>query len=185
LRRIITIGLLCCLFAPITGTYLYLKHEKKLIKREIKAHLLTGIDKKECIQLTFKLSDSQSKLRWEHAKEFEWNGQMFDVLHKKVIGDSIQYTCWWDNKEGQLNKKLTELVSNFIGNHAQNKENNKRLYHYFKSLYCERIVTNFNLSFKLVKIQYHENQVLVKSMGNKPNIPPPKSFSITTLIYFC
>lgn len=40
--------------------------------------------------------------KWEHEKEFEWKGEMYDVVKKEQSRDGVIYTCKKDVKEDQL-----------------------------------------------------------------------------------
>ena len=90
---------------------MYLFHiEKAALKREIKWKMIAGIDQNELVLLKFSKEEAETKLRWEHSKEFEYDGQMYDIVSKEIKGDSIYYRCWWDYEEPALNRKLQQLV---------------------------------------------------------------------------
>ena len=60
--------------------------------------MIAGIDKSELVLFKFSKEETTTKLNWKHAKEFEFNQQMYDVVEKQVSKDSIHYWCWWDFK---------------------------------------------------------------------------------------
>jgi hypothetical protein len=111
LKQLFSILLICSLIGPYLGISLYLKHEKRMLKREIKHQIIEGIDKSELVELTFTLADAETKLRWEHSQEFEYNGEMYDVVESKTIDGKVTYWCWWDNEETSLNKQLNQLLA--------------------------------------------------------------------------
>ena len=160
LKKLISIFLLVCLIAPITGTYIWLRHEVKLIKKEVKQQMIAGLDDRELIILKFKISNTKSNLKWKHSKEFEYEGEMYDVVKSIVKGDTILYTCWWDNKETKLNKQLAHLIGDIIGNNPQNKENQKRLVSFYQ--------INKSNSY------YWFNNTIYSLNTPAPSVPPPE-----------
>lgn len=123
------------LIAPVLGTYGWLQYKKTSVKKEVKEQLIAGKNKEELTLLRFTRKEAQTKLDWEHAREFEYNNQMYDVVETKTKGDSIFYWCWLDQEETELNRKLKNLVAQILATDQQNKENQKRLINFFKSLY--------------------------------------------------
>ena len=106
-----------------------------------------GLKPSELVLMKFTQSESQTKLRWEHAKEFEFDGQMYDIIETEIKGDSIFYRCWWDHAETMLNKQLKNLVADALEKDPKNNESQKRLLHFYKSLYLANIPVNQVLAF--------------------------------------
>ena len=119
----------------MTGTYIWLQYQKHQLKGRVKNQLLSQIDKKELVSLTFTSKQTASVLRWEHDKEFEYKGQMYDVVEVKSNGDTTTYICWWDHHETALNLQLSELVDMGIGQDPQNHKKQEQLKDFFKSIY--------------------------------------------------
>lgn len=130
--------LLICLVAPFVTSYYWLTHKKKLVKKEIKKQMIAGMDKSELILLKFTQTEITTKLDWKHSKEFEYNGQMFDIVEQETVGDSTSYLCWLDRSETKLNKQLRELVAIALGNNPQNQNQQKQFTLFIKSLYCNQ-----------------------------------------------
>lgn len=105
-----------------TGIYIY----KKKIKREIKWRMIAGLERSELVELKFANAQLDSELRWEHSKEFEYCGQMYDVASKIVIGDTTTFYCWWDHEETALNKKLKSLVQLAMGQRQPDQNTNQQ-----------------------------------------------------------
>ncbi len=135
MKKTISILFVLALFLPFTGTYLWIKHKQKTIRKQIKKEIIAGIDKNELIFLKFSKNEIYSVLKWKHSKEFEYNNQMYDIVEKTLTKDSVFYLCWWDNEETQLNKQLVNAVNISIGNNKQNKEKQSDLINFYKSLY--------------------------------------------------
>ncbi|MBI2280155.1 MAG: hypothetical protein HYU68_05650 [Bacteroidetes bacterium] len=139
MKKFYGIFLIIVMVTPFMGSYFWLKHHKKLIKKEVKKQMIAGMDKSELILLKFTKTETETKLDWKHSKEFEYNDQMFDVVEKETHGDTTSYLCWLDRAETKLNKRLRELVTLTLGNNAQNQNQQKQLTHFLKSLYCTQL----------------------------------------------
>ncbi len=121
---------------PLHSTFLSLKSQKKFVKREIKKRIIEGIDASELVYFKFSKKDVQSKLRWEHSKEFEWKGEMYDVVHCYEEKDSISYHCWWDSDESQLNRRLMALLQIEMEHYPGKKERLLGFFQFYKNLQC-------------------------------------------------
>lgn len=135
-RKIFILSLLLCLFAPAALTSLYFKVYKKQVKREVKRKIIAGINKEELVRLKFSEVEKQTKLRWEHSREFEYGGEMYDIVLSEVKGDTTYYWCWRDDEETKLNEQLSELLAVAMNNEPQSRESHDRLFKFWESLYC-------------------------------------------------
>jgi hypothetical protein len=172
--KITSILLLIFLFAPALIMYFGLQYQKSQVRHEIKWRMIKGIDKDELVLLKFTEEDSQKKLLWKHSKEFEYKGQMYDIIETKIIGDTIYYWCWWDHEETNLNKQLTELVANSLGKDPLNKEKQKQLDNFYKTLYHSKFVPlKFLTAESGQEIFYIVKNYL--SVSHKPHVPPPET----------
>lgn len=101
--------------------------------------MISGLKEGELVTLSFSTQEAEAKLDWEHSKEFEYNGQMYDVVESKITADSAVYVCWPDDDETLLNKQLKGIVAVALGHHQKSKESRKNLISFFKSVYCQDI----------------------------------------------
>ncbi len=171
--KIAGIFLSLCLVLPISATFLFLHLQMKQVKREVKCKMIAGIDKKELVLLKFSESESQTSLNWKHSKEFEYKGEMYDVVEKKIHGDSIFYWCWWDHEETKLNKKLKSLVADSLGQNPQRKDKQEKLADFFKKLFYEYQQSNFNTNLTLEQAKFSCTEKL-NSFYPYPSVPPPQ-----------
>ncbi|MFN3344621.1 MAG: hypothetical protein ACK412_03120 [Chloroherpetonaceae bacterium] len=130
----VSLLVLLSLFVPFSTTYLWLHIQKRLIKKEVKAKLIRGIDKSELTHFTFSKTQVQTELRWEHHKEFEYKGEMYDVVETEVKGDSIHYVCWHDKAETKLNKRLKTLIAQATSGSPEHQKRESLCYQLLKSL---------------------------------------------------
>lgn len=163
------------LTAPVATTYFILQHQKKLLKKEIKWKIIAGIDRDELVLLKFTEEGKKLYLKWKHSKEFEYKGEMYDIVEQEVKGDTTYYWCWWDNEETMFNKQIAGLVSFAAGNTPKSKENQKLLNKFFNSLFLLQakeiiIFPNKTISkILLYKQNLHPNNFY------SPLEPPPKA----------
>jgi hypothetical protein len=97
--------------------------------------MIAGMDEKDLVHITVAKKDSAFLLRWEHNQEFEYKGEMYDVVKRTFLGDSIRYTCWWDNDETVCNQKLKKLAAEFFGKRRDSQQSHARVQQFMKSLF--------------------------------------------------
>lgn len=134
-RQIFSIALLIALTAPVIGTYCWLQYQKVVVKREVKWRLIEGMDKEDLVLLRFSKDQTQNRLGWKHPGEFQYNGEMYDVVERLETVDSVFYWCWWDRHETRLNGQIAELASRAMQQDNQVRKNHDRLFNFYKSLY--------------------------------------------------
>jgi hypothetical protein len=174
-NKIFGIFLIVCLVAPIVTTYLVFKYQKKQIKREIKRKIISEIDKSELVLLKFTEEEKNTQLKWEHSKEFEYKGEMYDIVESSTVGDTTYYWLWWDHKETKLNKQLNDILKTILGKNPQNNRNKELLINYLKSLY-------HNIESELIKphfiLNLQNNKCWIENFKNifskAPSLPPPE-----------
>jgi hypothetical protein len=161
--------------APFYGTYLYLSLQQKAIKEGVQNKIEEGIPINEMVKLTFSTSEIDKVLRWEHDKEFEYQGQMYDIIEVLEKGDSIQYLCWWDKAETASKENMQKLISEEINKSKPSKHKPLNFSDYYKSVYVyfhfydqnEIVVPFERTSFSFAK---HEG-----TLSTQPPFPPPKN----------
>jgi hypothetical protein len=122
---------------PVITHCSYLYFQKRTIKKEVKRIMMKGLSENEMVVHKFSIKDSKTLLKWKHDREFEYQGQMYDIIEIERQGDSIKYNCWWDKVETKLNMQLRKAVLLAVGNHPAKKENEKQLGKFQKSLFCQ------------------------------------------------
>jgi hypothetical protein len=166
--------LFLCFVAPLASTFIFLSIQKKQVKKEIKWKIIAGIEKEELVLLKFTEAEKLTQLKWKHSKEFEYKGEMYDIVETSIKGDTIYYWCWWDFEETKLNKQLDNLVSLAFGNNPKKQENQQRLQQFFKSLYFSESIEKHSIAcFHLNKLHYNYSE-FYQTIVYSPPIPPPK-----------
>lgn len=79
-----------------------LKFQKRLIRNSVKELIYSGLSNSELSRIVVNTSDSDNLL-WHHHDEFEFQGNMYDLVSKESFNDSIVYLCFLDEKESEVN----------------------------------------------------------------------------------
>lgn len=138
-KKLLTLLLLLIFIVPFVGLFHFYYIQKFRIRNEIKHSILNGIDRNKLVYFCFSKNYAQNQLEWEFGNEFEFENEMYDVVESKIKGDSVEYWCWWDKEETELNKLLHQLVAENIGNSPVNNHRIKHLKYLLKSLYSKDI----------------------------------------------
>lgn len=114
MKQFISWGILFLFLANIGGFFFVFKIQEYAIKRDIKTKIKQGVPENELY--TFVLTDdNQHEFEWEHSKEFEYKGLMYDVVYKTNNPDgSVTLQCVSDVQETQLFKNLENYLSSSI-----------------------------------------------------------------------
>jgi len=174
LKVLIIILLLFSLGVPFWGTYTILQSQKKEVKEDVAEQLRKGIDTNELVLLKFSVSDSKKQLHWEHDWEFEYKGQMYDLIETTVKGDSIWYKCLWDKEETRLNRQLEKLMTWVVGSTAEAGGSDEQFI-FLKPLYYQEI-THWQARSSCVYVARvkHDfiNPALIRIALAPPLLPP-------------
>lgn len=154
LQKALGIFLVLLIVSPLQWAFWSFKVQKKIVKREVKHRMIDGIDSTELTELRFSKSQTITQLRWEHAKEFEYRGEMYDVVKKTETADSVVYVCWWDHAETCLNKKLNTLVTLAIKNKPESKSRNELVVRFLTLIYQQPQQVSIDV-FPIGKTPFH------------------------------
>lgn len=107
--------------------------------------LIEKIDKSELVLLKFKTEEINSKIEWEHSKEFKYHNKMYDIIETIFWGDSVVFHCWLDDEETQLNKTLFNLLTSSL--EKKNKSNKifNQLNSFNSIFYINQIIESNNI----------------------------------------
>lgn len=169
--------LLVVFLLPFWGNYCYVYLLKVEIKQEVSEKISSNQLGAGLVELTFSVEETKTKLRWEHEREFEYKGQMYDIVEiKRATNGTITYTCWPDDEETKLNKKLEQLVRNEQPTKRPLEKQSQWFTDFLKSLYLSTEVS-FYTTFSISEIKSHGYEPPVGELNcfAKPPSPPPQS----------
>lgn len=136
MKKLIAYILLTGIILPGLLIFSFLNVEKQNLKEKNRGKSYTDISNKEMIIVQFSLHEVNKCIEWENDHEFEWNGNMYDVVRKEVKLDSIFYWCHLDKEETIINECLDELNRFLAGAESNTEEKQQILNKLFKKLYC-------------------------------------------------
>jgi hypothetical protein len=115
--RALAAGSLALLFIldPSFGSLTWLNLRKAIVRNGVDRRIVAGIEDGGLVVLEFSKDESRTLLRWEHFREFEYDGRMYDVVETWAVGDKVYYRCWWDREETELNDRMRALAARALG----------------------------------------------------------------------
>ncbi|HZH86676.1 MAG TPA: hypothetical protein VFD77_05115 [Brumimicrobium sp.] len=176
MRKRIPILFILALTLPFIGVYGWLKFEKSAVRKSVKHRLMEGIPKDELIQFTFAKQDTSILLDWKHSKEFEYQGEMYDIVKRYYSDDSVKYDLWWDHEETALNKKLAQLTNSLINQNPQEQSKTNYLAFVNKTMLFEylRVVLNAPFQKEETLKPFIDKTLNYSSRETEPISPPPQ-----------
>lgn len=172
-RTVIGIIFISSLILPFAVVYIFFSHQIYQIKEEVKLKIKAGLTKEDLVLLVFSKEESETQLRWEHDREFEYKGQMYDIVSLEIKSDSIFYLCYWDHKETRAKQTLKKLKSKSPEKDRDFKERNqKNIENSINLFYVEApLLTNIS-NFQKRKVGWY-----IFNLSNifyPPPFPPPQ-----------
>ena len=144
-----------------------------MVKREVKWLILNSLKKDDLVKLKFSKTEKEN-LKWEHSREFEFNGNMYDIVQSEVTPDSFTYFCYLDHAETKLNDRIDDAIKHIAGKHPQQNSTKDELSDFLKSLYCNEIEILDSSNKKV----FHKSQFQYSTFELKCNSlqssPPPE-----------
>lgn len=162
------------LLAPGFASFGWLHFQKMRIKNEVKSRIIQQIDDSLLVKMTFSVEEAETKLKWKHSKEFEYNHQMYDIVKVHIDNGLVTYWCWKDHKETRINRQIEALVKNAFGNDQQKKEKQNQYITYLKALYCQKIAGWRSNLPEVNACKYMAKAANFYSVLIQPPVPPPR-----------
>ena len=162
---------------PFVLTKSVLQWQKKAVRKEVKKRINDGLKDEELVKLTFLKNDVDKLLNWIKKDEFDFNGQMYDIVRSWESNDSVFYMCWKDDDESIIKQRLNQLSELEWSKNTSNKRQNERKTDFYKNLICTKqdipihqwLVSDES---KQTKISFAANDI--PSFIRLPHSPPPE-----------
>ncbi|TYP92015.1 hypothetical protein LX73_2258 [Fodinibius salinus] len=116
MKRHTTILLLITLIFNFLGVSFVYNIWLYSIKEEVKKKIESDFQEEpKVIKVPLSWAEHPPKeFKWHESHEFEYQGQMYDIIRKEIHGDTIWYYCHWDKAETKLLNNLAEYISNYL-----------------------------------------------------------------------
>ena len=153
---------------------MYLQHEKGMAKAAM-SHYLKSYEEHELVEIIIHKDQIKSKLTWEHEREFELGGEMYDVISTEIKGDSISYRCIHDAKESSINKRMISFIKNYLNDQTGKDASLIVFSDIFKVLYPpSTILTEFAVFMEIQSGSFGYEISAIPQYYNQPSTPPPR-----------
>ncbi len=115
MKRIIAIGfvLLSLLFLLQAGLYWVVLIQRQQQREAVRKRLVEGFHAWELMLIEIPdavKNDPSRPFREIHSREFEYRGQMYDIVEKQEFDETTWYLVYPDVKETKLKVKLKKLI---------------------------------------------------------------------------
>lgn len=152
----------------------FIQLRKYQIRKEVKLEIKAGIDIDELVLIEADLVDTITTLDWEHSKEFEFQGEMYDVVIRTISGNRIHYWCWRDSEETVLNGRLNKMALNKVNKDRSSDKSNRHFWSYCKQLFFESLKINRLSCIEEANVHYSGYVFCLDSISLGLETPPPK-----------
>jgi len=151
--------------------YWVLQHKLWLVKKEMKALVLGGVEEDKLTPIH--LSEAEFKqLEWPEPWEFMHNGKMYDISRREFHKDgSVTLYAIMDTEENELKT----LVRSLVKNSSDKKQTQEQLHFFYKfqshwTCDFDSLIIPF---FESQSIQFASNRSFVSSPHVRLNELPP------------
>lgn len=174
LRAIASVILMLVLLSPVLLNYTWLHQQKTSIRHQVKSAIAKGMDKAELKYFKFSKVEAVKKLDWEHAAEFKFEGEMYDVVYSETNSDSIHLWCWHDAKETHINEQISLAFWTSLNHEQSSKKNCQKWNQHFQVLYDQ-----YTPTFEFINSTSENSYSIVGSKNlinqySKPLLMPPR-----------
>lgn len=174
-RKIISILLLTCWYAPVIVVYIFLNYQKIQIKRNVEKQINSNIHKEQLTLIKINKNRS-SQIKWINKKEFKYNEQMYDVVKTEYKNDTTYLWCWKDDEETSVNQKLAHIsFFAFSGIPVSDNTLHQLLLNFLNAFfYVEKNFSSIQV-FTIKSIKYlSANSAFWCLFKSSPPVPPPE-----------
>ncbi|NND34713.1 MAG: hypothetical protein HKN76_19155, partial [Saprospiraceae bacterium] len=114
LQKISAWGLVSSLLLPFIIGWCILTIEERSVEQNVSHLLAAGIETSLLTVIRIAKEDQQI-LRWEREDEFEYRGEMYDVVARSESSDSLTFHCWHDVDESEVKEKIQHFLARLKG----------------------------------------------------------------------
>jgi len=173
-RKLPILFLLLLLFQPLCYWVMF-KLQQAQVRHEIKAQLKAGVAEAQLVLLkipqrleTMPNADFQRI----HAREFRYQGEMYDIARQETHGDTTWYYCISDHEETSLFARLDALVAQTMNNDPFQKNQTTRLLQWLNAFFLP--LENEITADKATSMRLCTTEVLQADQWHSaPPAPPP------------
>lgn len=174
-KKWITLILVASLILPAFYVQFWFVNQRHLARKEVKRMIKSGLRESELEVFVFSEEETETKLRWEHSKEFEYKGEMYDIIRRDTVNDSLSYWVWHDTQETFLNQQHLAWLDATLRGNVPFKNTKSQFSVFLKTLYYSNSTANTTFA------ESHANRLktpfkspLIEELSASPPSPPPQ-----------
>lgn len=116
MKKIAAISLLILILTTTVGSFLGFYFNRVILKNQFKT---TYSKLKTTVKLSFSKAEikKNKSIKFFDENEFKYNGEMYDIVSRQEIGDSLIFICFQDIKD-------RDLITSMNDNQKKSDENN-------------------------------------------------------------
>ncbi len=160
------------------GIGLFYQFEKQLIQQEVVKNIETGFVPDDLLTFHVSKAEIDTKFRWIHSREFEYNDAMYDIVERHETADSVELICFLDDKETKLLRRMEKMKRYVLGLDTDDEgpENRPRLNVKLPFLFLNQLdELSFNLNVFHDRLEAFKKISLYQSIYFPPLSPPPNN----------
>jgi hypothetical protein len=119
-----------------------MKLQTAQIRHDVRERMLSGIEDEALVVLKFSSADLD-KLSWHRDDEFEFQGEMYDVVERRMDGDTFVLACWPDHAESRLHRQMEELIASATQDDPLRRTVLQHVFDFLKTICPGHVITPY------------------------------------------
>ena len=111
MKKLFAILLLISFSVQLTGYHLFFHFRQADIKRTVREKLRHHVNGQSAEQFVFLAAEESKMIQWDGKGEFRFNGEMYDVIEKRIENGKVFIRCISDKKENELVKNYKNIIN--------------------------------------------------------------------------
>jgi hypothetical protein len=176
MARLLSIGLLFCLITPFLAAWQFMSVQIALHRQWMATRIEQKYDVNDNeVLLKFSISEIHRAVRWEHAHEFEYQEEMYDIISTEYHGDTVIYRCYHDLKETQLRDARDMVFWGWLHPGQAQTKKQIQIYTFFQTLFQNSIPYDSEASCcDVIQAGLHPGIRWPDEFIGNPPTPPPE-----------
>lgn len=171
-KRLFPIAMTMAFILPVWGSFYYLQFHKIAVQKKVKRHIMHNCSDDELVFMSFTKEEALTKLDWKHSKEFEYMGEMYDIVESEETADSVYYKLWWDKEETAINQRVKRIANSIFSQHEEQHEELATVI-LLKCLFYEALYEDEMVHFSLPSKPLAAN-IPLRNSWQAVQVPPPE-----------
>ncbi len=121
MKKFFAILLLASFSVQVTGYHIFFHMKQAAIKKTANSRIQRAVEEGRTDHFVFTLQEAATLLQWEEDGEFRYQGEMYDLVDKKIENGKIYIRCISDKKETGLVKNYRKMTNDDFGGSSKKR----------------------------------------------------------------